>query len=299
MTQNFYLWEDAINKINFRTSSKDDVNITPFITFITFTTHTYTLIIFFKTWEQIWERKLLPNLPSIINKIAFEYSSMLNSFIPMKDIHDWSNNFLKLEDYLFLHEKDIDTNNEDTFVYEMLHDLLNEIFHDPMFELIWVNSESFVFKNCYTSTSGNKENSRGEKPDFKIITNLKEEILFGEIGLASFRVWVSGSRIWIYEMDLNYDGIYRMFLKANVVIPTERAQFLNLIPVLEALYGVNCQMRLHLTPYDFKDRMSEVLKIFATDTLPSSPRSTYIRMPIPPQKLVKIPIVQSSCATSN
>ncbi|UZO18439.1 uncharacterized protein OCT59_009752 [Rhizophagus irregularis] len=258
MTQNFYSWEDAINKINFRTSSKDDVNITPFITFITFTTRTYALIIFFsgfiraliflqsskifknqqlpdqikknpilsyktdiqkilkyntnrtykaiifsflqETWEQIWERKLLPNLPSIINKIALEYSSMLNSFIPMKDIHDrWSNNFSKavglvsrnmeifsqtqviFQNFLFLCEKGIDTNNEDTFVHGMLHDLLNEIFRDPTFELIWANSERFVSKNCHTSTSGNKENNRGEKPDFKIITNLKEEILFDEI----------------------------------------------------------------------------------------------------------------------
>ncbi|CAB5381451.1 unnamed protein product [Rhizophagus irregularis] len=51
--------------------------------------------------------------------------------------------------------------------------------------------------------------------------------------------------------------------------------------------------------YGVKDHMSEVLEIFASDTLPSSPCSTYIRMPIPPPKLVKIPIVQSSCATSN
>lgn len=58
----------------------------------------------------------------------------------------------------------------------MLHDLLNEIFHDPMFELIWANSESFVSKNCHTSsTSGNKENNRSEKSDFKIITNLKKK----------------------------------------------------------------------------------------------------------------------------
>ncbi|GBC29098.2 hypothetical protein GLOIN_2v1837855 [Rhizophagus irregularis DAOM 181602=DAOM 197198] len=239
-------------------NKKDDVNITPFITFITFTTRTYALIIFFsgfiraliflqsskifknqqlpdqikknpilsyktdiqkilkyntnrtykaiifsflqETWEQIWERKLLPNLPSIINKIALEYSSMLNSFIPMKDIHDrWSNNFSKavglvsrnmeifsqtqviFQNFLFLCEKGIDTNNEDTFVHGMLHDLLNEIFRDPTFELIWANSERFVSKNCHTSTSGNKENNRGEKPDFKIITNLKEEILFDEI----------------------------------------------------------------------------------------------------------------------
>ena len=47
-----------------------------------------------------------------------------------------------------------------------------------------------------------------------------------------------GARIRIYEMDLNYDGIYRMFLISNVVIPTERAQFVNLIPVLEAFYNI-------------------------------------------------------------
>ncbi|POG76981.1 hypothetical protein GLOIN_2v1837855 [Rhizophagus irregularis DAOM 181602=DAOM 197198] len=173
------------------------------------TNRTYKAIIFSflqETWEQIWERKLLPNLPSIINKIALEYSSMLNSFIPMKDIHDrWSNNFSKavglvsrnmeifsqtqviFQNFLFLCEKGIDTNNEDTFVHGMLHDLLNEIFRDPTFELIWANSERFVSKNCHTSTS----------------------------------------------------------------------------------------VRLHLTPYDFKDHMSEVLEIFASDTLPSSPCSTY------------------------
>ncbi|CAB5381453.1 unnamed protein product [Rhizophagus irregularis] len=118
---------------------------------------------------------------------------MLNSFILMKDIHDrWSNNFSKavglvgqnieyfsLTQVIF--QNFIDTNNEDIFIHGMLHDLLNEIFRDPTFELIWVNSERFVSKNYHTSTSGNKENNRGEKPDFKIITNLKEEILFGEI----------------------------------------------------------------------------------------------------------------------
>ena len=49
------------------------------------------------------------------------------------------------------------------------------------FELIWANSESFVSKNRRSSSSENKENNRGEKPDFKIITKTKEEILFGEI----------------------------------------------------------------------------------------------------------------------
>ncbi|CAG8437745.1 1702_t:CDS:2 [Acaulospora colombiana] len=175
------------------------------------------------------------------------------------------------------------------------------------------NSESLVSKNR-RSNSSDKENYRGEKPDFKVITSTKEEILFGEvktkdsrsllinkdlvklsnfqsgaldelikkygnkIGLASFGIWVSGPRIRIYEMDLNYDGMYRMFLMANVVTPMERAQFLSLIPVLEALYYI-------------KDRISEVLEVIVSDTPASSPRSTYVRMPTPPPKLVKIAII--------
>ncbi|CAG8634597.1 13364_t:CDS:2, partial [Dentiscutata heterogama] len=86
------------------------------------------------------------------------------------------------------------------------------------------------------------------------------------------------SRIRIYEMDLKYDGIYRMFLMANVVTPTERAQFLNLIPILEALYKV-------------KDRIFEVLEVITSDSPPSSPRSTYVRIPIPSPKLVKFPVI--------
>ena len=47
-----------------------------------------------------------------------------------------------------------------------------------------------------------------------------------------------GARIRVYEMDINYDGIYRMFLTANVLTPTEQGQFLSLVPVLETLYNV-------------------------------------------------------------
>ncbi|RHZ78229.1 hypothetical protein Glove_166g263 [Diversispora epigaea] len=65
---------------------------------------------------------------------------------------------------------------------------------------------------------------------------------------------------------------------ANIVTPTERAQFLSLIPVLEALYNI-------------KDRISEVLEVIVSDTPASSPRSTYVRMPTPPPKLVKIAII--------
>ncbi|RHZ78230.1 hypothetical protein Glove_166g262 [Diversispora epigaea] len=150
-------------------------------------------------WDQICRRKSPSSLPSVANNLALEYSSMINSYTPLNDIQDaWCNNFSKItgltdrdkdkfcqtqiifRNFLLLSSKDANTNNEDTFVHDTLHDLLKEIFRDSTFELIWANSESLVSKNR-RSNSSDKENYRGEKPDFKIITSAKEEILFDEI----------------------------------------------------------------------------------------------------------------------
>ncbi|CAG8470260.1 7968_t:CDS:10 [Funneliformis caledonium] len=201
--------------------------------------------------------------------------------------------------------------NEDTFVHDMLHDLLKEIFRDPNFELLWANSESTSSKSrrCI-----NKENSRGKKPDFKLLTNTNDEILFGEvkppkcknssllvcqdliklanfqsgtldelikkygnrIGMASFGVWICGAQIHIYKMDLEYDGLYRMYLVADVAIPTQKSQFIILVSLLEALYTI-------------KDSVSNVLEIITSNTSPSQSRSDYCRLP--PPEPVKITIV--------
>ncbi|GET55677.1 hypothetical protein GLOIN_2v1480046 [Rhizophagus irregularis DAOM 181602=DAOM 197198] len=83
-----------------------------------------------------------------------------------------------------------------------------------------------------------------------------------KIGGTPFSIWICDASIRIYK--INYDGIYR-FLVANVVIPTEQAQF------IEAL----------------KHRISEVLTVIASNT-PS--RSTYGRMPTSSPKLIKVTI---------
>ncbi|CAB4440066.1 unnamed protein product [Rhizophagus irregularis] len=72
-----------------------------------------------------------------------------------------------------------------------------------------------------------------------------------KIGVTPFSIWICDASIRIYK--INYDGIYR-FLVANVVIPTEQAQF------IEAL----------------KHRIPEVLTVIASNT-PS--RSTYVGCP--------------------
>lgn len=70
------------------------------------------------------------------------------------------------------------------------------------------------------------------------------------IGMIFFGIWVCGEHNRIYEMDLNYDGVYRMILVADVCVPIERERIVGLVPVLEALYNV-------------KHHISELLTVIA------------------------------------
>ncbi|CAG8743416.1 17507_t:CDS:10, partial [Rhizophagus irregularis] len=266
-------------------------------------------------WSTICRRQTSPVLSLVITTVISEYSSLLNCFASLDEIEDrWCANFAKVtelnnEDRANFCKYSINKNNEDTFVHSTLHDLINEMFRDPLLELVWANSESTASKR---QRSNDKENTvKGNKPDFKILNNDRDEILFGEVkpkdsssilvkkdfiklgdfqvatlneiikkhgnknGLISFGIWVTGARIRFYEMDLSYDGIYRMVLVSNVVIPTERAQFLNLMTVLEAFFNI-------------KRRISEVITVIASNTPPNSPsRSTYGRVPTSSPKPVK------------
>ncbi|GBB93442.1 hypothetical protein RclHR1_21720003 [Rhizophagus clarus] len=188
----FYSWEDVIDKVDFRDTSKEDwivesynlsnefrnfqlltiqqVKESPYLCYkqdiqkilclsnIMLIEHTKPsyLTVTSAIWGKIFRRQLPPSLPSVENNMALEYSSMLNSFTLLSDIQDvWCANFSKVAElndqdkdkfcqaqiifrnFLLLSSKGVNTNNEDTFVHETLHDLFKEIFHDSMFELIW------------------------------------------------------------------------------------------------------------------------------------------------------------------
>ena len=85
------------------------------------------------------------------------------------------------------------------------------------------------------------------------------------IGLVSFRIWVCdkcldlinfqlsyillitfgyiiGMHIYIYDMDLNYDGIYKISLISNIIALTNQVQFVSLILVLEAFYNIKVNL---------------------------------------------------------
>ncbi|CAG8593654.1 1721_t:CDS:2 [Rhizophagus irregularis] len=147
----------------------------------------------------------------------------------------------------------ISKNNEDTIVHDALHDLIKEMFRDSVLELYGKTA-----KFCF--------DTRDEIQGFIIyVAGTLDELIKkhgNKIGGTPFSIWICDASIRIYK--INYDGIYR-FLVANVVIPTEQAQF------IEAL----------------KHRISEVLTVIASNT-PS--RSTYGRMPTSSPKLIKVTI---------
>ncbi|GBC36104.2 hypothetical protein GLOIN_2v1528288 [Rhizophagus irregularis DAOM 181602=DAOM 197198] len=188
-------------------------------------------------------------LSLVITTVISEYSSLLNCFASLDEIEDrWCANFAKN-------------------------------VSRPLLELVWANSESTASKRQRSNDKENTVKDFIKLGDFQVAT-LNEIIKKhgNKNGLISFGIWVTGARIRFYEMDLSYDGIYRMVLVSNVVIPTERAQFLNLMTVLEAFFNI-------------KRRISEVITVIASNTPPNSPsRSTYGRVPTSSPKPVKVTI---------
>ncbi|CAG8708150.1 10926_t:CDS:2, partial [Funneliformis caledonium] len=180
-------------------------------------------------------------------------------------------------------------------------------------------SEQFDARNLLAKVLSFLENSQGKKPDFKLLVNTNNEILFGEvkppkyknssllvsqdlvklatfqsgtldelvkkyrnrIEITSFRVWIYGVQIHIYQMDLDYDGLYRMYLIADIVIPTQKSQFISLMPILETFYNV-------------KDSVSKVLKVITSNTSPLLFHSDYYRLSPPSPEPIKVTVVKGN-----
>ncbi|RIB11342.1 hypothetical protein C2G38_2145634, partial [Gigaspora rosea] len=131
-------------------------------------------------------RKRMYSWEDVIDKIDFRDTSkkdLLNSFTPPEEIEDrWSANFsivtkLNKEDRVnfckcqiilrnFFLLGSISKDNEDTFVHNTLHDLINEIFRDSALELVWANSESIASKN---RRSSNKEMLKVTNPTSRFL----------------------------------------------------------------------------------------------------------------------------------
>jgi len=118
--------------------------------------------------------------------------------------------------------------------------------------------------------------NHGRKPDFRVLSKVDDvnmEFLFGEIkppsnstsinkgiiklteftkgsldliinsygyvdGLETYGVLIHGSKIKIFSMDLTFDGLYRYNQLSKILLPTENANFLNIITVISTFYSL-------------------------------------------------------------
>ena len=102
-------------------------------------------------------------------------------------------------------------------------------------------------------------------------------------------------------MDLDYDGLYRMYLIADIVIPTQKSQFISLMPILETFYNVKVSdywFQKYLFIIDvthslcnLKDSVSKVLEVITSNTSPLPSRSDYCRLSPPSPEPIKVTVV--------
>ncbi|CAB5395020.1 unnamed protein product [Rhizophagus irregularis] len=204
--------------------------------------------------------------------------------------------------------------DEDTFVHRYCHQILEEIFNKAEFSLVWANGESESSKERRLLDGHN----HGRKPDFRILVNIEEadrELIFGEIkpphctiavnqriiklaefmkgsldylinvygymaGLETYGILICGSEIKIFSTDLTYDGLYRCNLISKVLLPTENANFLNIITVVSTLYSL-------------LERVKSTINTIISSHLPTGSslnRHSYCRKSNSSPKKIRVPI---------
>ncbi|CAG8821007.1 32802_t:CDS:10, partial [Gigaspora margarita] len=160
--------------------------------------------------------------------------------------------------------------DEDTFVHRYCHLMLEEIFNVTNYKLFWANGESSSSKERRRS-DGKKH---GRKPDFRLTFGEKNEIVFGEIkppcaannvinhaliklgefmkgsldslheqfGYSqcseTFGIIIKGCQVELFGMDLAFDGLYRFKKVGRALLPTEDANFLNIVSVISNFYSL-------------------------------------------------------------
>ncbi|PKK75425.1 hypothetical protein RhiirC2_863225 [Rhizophagus irregularis] len=91
-------------------------------------------------------------------------------------------------------------------------------------------------KTAVIFKEGNQIGAKVKLPKYKNSSLLACQNL---IKLVNFQlVAFIGVQIHIYDVDLKYNRLYRMYLVADVAIPTQKFQFISLVSLLEALYTI-------------------------------------------------------------
>ncbi|CAG8576660.1 4972_t:CDS:2 [Funneliformis mosseae] len=139
--------------------------------------------------------------------------------------------------------KNKNQSDEDTYTHRTCHVILEEIFRIRTMQLVWANGESSSSKN---QCLGNSDINR-LKPDFRLICKdeNESEILFREIkppkveNHKSIANHALAKLATLMKSALNmgiHDEMYGVLINVEMTFPTEAAEFLVIISVIERYY---------------------------------------------------------------
>ncbi|CAB5211477.1 unnamed protein product [Rhizophagus irregularis] len=263
-----------------------------------------------KVWNKIRPRPLVPKmLPSVVQLIIIEYNMFLND----KQLLDikWHENWVKWSTLSTDEDKSIFDCAQEVTKNFFTYLILEEIFSKDDFSLIWANGESESSKERRILNG----NNHGRKPDFRVLSKIDDvnmEFLFGEIkppsnstsinkgivklaeftkgsldliinsygyvdGLETYGVLIHGNEIKIFSMDLTFDGLYRYNQLSKILLPTENANFLNILTVISTFYSLLERIRSTIVTMNSSKPLSSSGHLYCRKSN-SSPKK--IRVPI-------------------
>uniref|UniRef100_U9TYB5 Uncharacterized protein n=1 Tax=Rhizophagus irregularis (strain DAOM 181602 / DAOM 197198 / MUCL 43194) TaxID=747089 RepID=U9TYB5_RHIID len=96
-------------------------------------------------------------------------------------------------------------------------------------------------------------------------------------GLETYGVLIYGNEIKIFSMDLTFDGLYRYNQLSKILLPTENANFLNILTVISTFYSLLERIRSTIVTMNSSKPLSSSGHLYCRKSN-SSPKK--IRVPI-------------------
>ncbi|CAB4494674.1 unnamed protein product [Rhizophagus irregularis] len=99
-------------------------------------------------------------------------------------------------------------------------------------------------------------------------------------GLEIYGILIHGNKIKIFSMDLTFDGLYHYNQLSKTLLPTENANFLNILTVISTFYSLLERIR------------STIVTMNSSKPLLSSSGHLYCQKSNSSPKKIRVPIVR-------
>ncbi|CAJ0828291.1 14374_t:CDS:2 [Entrophospora sp. SA101] len=205
------------------------------------------------------EQKMILSWKHVIEKITIDRNSdhdwIVNGYNISEDFRKFQTQAVELlkSNPSFSYATDVDqiffltlTSNdinhkmdEDTFAHRYLHLLLEEVFNTDDYKFVCKDNKKHEITYGEIkppSTPNNVVN----KALIKLAEFMKGSLddIGNKPGFETFGILIDGFNVKLFSMDLNFNGVYCLNQIGKMILPTEHANFLTIIPVILNFYSL-------------------------------------------------------------